>query len=200
MHSLSHFSPGVLKTQTWRWLADFSTKHSSLHITFVQSSASHPPYFNAHSRRCAAYSSVRSGLLAANHFLLLWSFKNRLTVDLDTWGVLELVISPKVWRQLLFASLMMCCPLLLVNLFGLSLLRRGSAALSCLCRYTTDDTVDFDSSITALIFLKLNFSWCKPMIRPLSILLMCLEAVGSLIVVVFGFFWKWWLMGKDVAT
>ena len=82
IHSVLHFSDGVLNTQTWCASSDFSNKHSLLQITPSNSSAIQFSCSLAHLRHLAARSGVNFSRCFASHFIpFFWRYRSIVASD-----------------------------------------------------------------------------------------------------------------------
>ena len=105
MHSLCHFSSGVLNTQIPLGSLDLSTMHSSLKMTASKSSCVQSLYFLAQAGLLTACSSFRNSLFLALHFLMLTNTKAHLMVLTEACGATSLHNSDKGRRSAFLDSL-----------------------------------------------------------------------------------------------
>ena len=126
IHSVFHFSDGVLNTQTWCASSDFSTEHSSLQITPSKSSAVQFSHSLAHFRRLAACSGVNFGRRFASPFIIPFFRRYRSIIASDTSGAHLSRSCSRVSFQLRLIVRQMCCRSCLVSFSGLPDLGRFS--------------------------------------------------------------------------
>ena len=114
MHSVFHFSDGVLNTQTGCASSDFSTEHPPPQTTTPNSSATQLSRSLAHLGRLAARSGINFGRCFASHFII-----PEVTVASGTSGAHPSRRWSRVSAQLRLIVRQMCRRSLLVGASGL---------------------------------------------------------------------------------